>query len=144
VLFLDATARVIGAAHAGWKGALGGVVDATVDAMVALGANRSTIIAAVGPCIAQASYEVDAAFRSRFTTADTANERFFTPLSQDMHCRFDLPGYVAARLRACGIFDVEISGADTYAQEEEFFSFRRATHRNEAEYGRQLSVIALR
>ncbi|MBC2651807.1 peptidoglycan editing factor PgeF [Novosphingobium aerophilum] len=142
VLLADRTAGVIGAAHAGWKGAFGGVTDATVMAMEALGARREAIVAAVGPCIAMASYEVDAGFEARFLAADPANGRFFAPGRPD-HAQFDLEGYVAHRLAAAGVGRVERLGEDTYAQESRFFSFRRATHRGEPAYGRQISAIAL-
>jgi YfiH family protein len=143
VLLADAEAGVIGAAHAGWKGAIGGVTDATVAAMVALGARAERIVAAVGPCIARASYEVDDAFRRRFEEEDGANERFFTDAGRAGHARFDLEGYVAHRLAAVGVGRVETLGLDTYADEQRFYSFRRATHRGEADYGRQVSLIAL-
>ena len=142
VLLADADAGVVGAAHAGWKGALGGVTDATLDAMEALGAVRERITAAVGPCIARASYEVDAGFRRRFAEADAANERFFVD-GHDGHAQFDLEGYVVHRLAAAGVRRVEALGLDTYADEDRFFSYRRATHRGEPDYGRQISIIAL-
>ena len=142
VLFADRHAGVVGAAHAGWKGALAGVTDATVAAMEALGADRSRIAAAIGPCIARASYEVDDAFARRFTAVDPANERFFTD-GRAGHYRFDLEAYVAHRLAAAGIGHVQALGLDTYAQADRFYSFRRATHRGEADYGRQISVIGL-
>ncbi|WP_225206981.1 peptidoglycan editing factor PgeF [Novosphingobium huizhouense] len=143
VLFHDARAGVVGAAHAGWKGALGGVTDATLAAMEALGARRADVAAVVGPCIAQRSYEVDEGFERRFGEADPANQRFFRA-GRPGHAWFDLEGYVAERLRAGGIGRVAMLGQDTYAQEERFYSFRRATHRGEASYGRQISVIGLR
>ena len=139
VLFADREAGVIGAAHAGWKGALAGVTDATVAAMEALGARRERIAAAVGPCIGQASYEVDGAFVARFG-ADNAH--FFKPGRED-HAQFDLEGYVAMRLAAAGVGTVEKLGLDTYADESRFYSYRRATHRGEPDYGRQISVIGL-
>ena len=143
VLFADADAGVIGAAHAGWRGALAGVTDATIAAMEQLGASRDAISATVGPCIAQPSYEVDEGFRIRFVEADGANARFFTTgVSGKPH--FDLPGYVVHRLLAAGIGQVEALHLDTYADADRFYSFRRATHRGEADYGRQLSAIALR
>lgn len=142
VLLEDRLAGVIGAAHAGWKGALAGVTDATLDAMEALGADRSHIVAAVGPCISQASYEVDDAFRARFVAADPTNDRFFKD-ARAGHARFDLEGYVAARLAAAGVARVEAMGLDTLADEARWFSYRRATLRGEPDYGRQLSVIAL-
>ncbi len=143
VLLADAAAGVVGAAHAGWKGAIGGVTDATVAAMEALGAERGRIVAAVGPCIARASYEVDDAFRRRFEEADAENERFFADAGRAGHARFDLEGYVAHRLAAAGVGKVETLGLDTYADDHRFYSFRRATHRGEADYGRQVSLIAL-
>lgn len=142
VLLHDAAAGVVGAAHAGWKGALGGVTDATVAAMVALGAQRDRIAAVIGPCIAQTSYEIDAGFERRFCVADAANARFFRA-GRPGHAWFDLGGYVAARLAAAGIGQVADLGEDTYAQPERFFSFRRATHHGEPGYGRQIALIGL-
>ena len=142
VLFEDRAAGVVGAAHAGWKGALAGVTDATLDAMEALGADRARVAAAVGPCIGRASYEVNDAFRTRFVAADPANDRFFTD-ARAGHARFDLEGYVVARLAAAGVARVDALGLDTLADEARWFSYRRATLRGEADYGRQLSVIAL-
>ncbi len=142
VLFADRAAGVVGAAHAGWKGAVGGVTDSTIAAMETLGARREDIAAAIGPCIARASYEVDAGFLARFTASDPANERFFTP-GKPGHHQFDLEGYVAHRLAAAGIRTIELLGQDTYAQSERFYSFRRSTHRAEPDYGRQISLIAL-
>jgi YfiH family protein len=143
VLFADAKARVIGAAHAGWKGALGGIVESTLAAMEELGATRANIAVAVGPCIAQANYEVGAEFRDTFLKADAANAAFFIVSDRADHFRFDLEGYVLDRLRRAGLRDVKGLAADTYAREAEFFSFRRATHRSEPSYGRQISVIVL-
>ena len=142
VLFEDSAAGVVGAAHAGWKGALAGVTDATLDAMEALGARRGRIAAAVGPCIAQASYEVDDAFRARFAAADPANERFFKD-GRAGHAWFDLEGYVAARLAAAGVARVEALGLDTLALEDRYYSYRRATLAGQAGYGRQMSAISL-
>jgi len=142
VLLADKAAGVIGAAHAGWKGALSGVTDAAVLAMEALGARRERIAAAIGPCIARASYEVDAAFAHRFEADDPSNERFFTP-GRDDHQQFDLAGYVIARLAAAGINRIEALALDTYAQEDRFYSYRRATHRGEPGYGRQISIVGL-
>lgn len=142
VLFADAAAGVVGAAHAGWKGALAGVTDATVAAMEALGARRERIAAAIGPCIAQASYEVDLAFRARFEAADPGNARHFGA-GRAGHCQFDLAGYVAARLAAAGVGTVVDLGVDTYAEPARFYSFRRATHHGEPAYGRQISAISL-
>ncbi|MCW1382390.1 peptidoglycan editing factor PgeF [Novosphingobium sp. KCTC 2891] len=143
VLFHDGKAGVIGAAHAGWKGAFTGVTDNTIAAMEALGAHRADIAAVVGPCIAQKSYEVDEAFERRFLEAADENERFFRA-GKPGHAWFDLEGYVAERLRAAGIGTVAMLGEDTYAQEERFYSFRRATHRSEPGYGREISLIGLR
>lgn len=142
VLFADVSAGIVGAAHAGWKGAIGGVTDATITAMEALGARRDRIAAAIGPCIAQSSYEVDTAFRDRFLAAASGNAAFFHAGRAD-HYQFDLEGYVAARLLAAGIGQIERCGIDTYTQEPRFFSFRRATHRGEPGYGRQISLIAV-
>lgn len=141
VLLADRQAGVVGAAHAGWKGAVGGVTDSTIAAMIALGARRDRIVAAVGPCIAQESYEVDDAFVDRFVGDGADNARFFAP-GRAGHAQFDLEGYVAARLAAAGIAGVEPLGLDTYADEDRFYSFRRATHRHEPTYGRQISLIA--
>src|ERR1051326_6928426 len=143
VLLADAQARVIAAAHAGWKGALSGVIEAAIAAMESLGANRERIAAAIGPCISQANYEVGPEFEARFRDADPGNARFFEPSAQPGHWRFDLPGFAAARLDPAGIANVETVSACTYAREEDFFSFRRATHRGETDYGRQLSAILL-
>jgi YfiH family protein len=142
VLLADPEAGVVGAAHAGWKGALGGVVEATVAAMELRGARRGRIAAAVGPCIARRSYEVDEAFLRRFAEADPEHERFFSP-GREGHHQFDLEGFVLARLAAAGLTRVEAMGEDTYSQPDRFFSYRRATHRGEADYGRQVSLIAL-
>ena len=142
VLFSDPQAGVIGAAHAGWKGAIGGVTDTTIAAMEALGADRARIVAAVGPCIARASYEVDEAFRARFAEDDRENDRFFTD-GKAGHAWFDLEAYVAHRLASAGIGRVETLGQDTYSQPDRFYSYRRATHRSEPDYGRQISLIAL-
>jgi YfiH family protein len=142
VLFADVAAGVVGAAHAGWKGALGGVTDATLAAMAALGAWPARTIAAIGPAIGRASYEVDDAFLARFAADDPANERFFVA-GRPGHHRFDLAGYVAARLAAAGVATVHVADRDTYAREADYFSYRRATHRGEPDYGRQASLIAL-
>ena len=142
VLLADAEAGVIGAAHAGWKGALSGVTDRTVAAMVALGARTDRIAAAIGPCISRVSYEVDDGFARRFEAHDPANERFFAP-GHPGHQQFDLAAYVAARLASAGVARIELTGRDTYAEPTRFFSFRRATHRGESDYGRQISLIGL-
>ena len=142
VLLADRAAGIIGAAHAGWKGAIGGVTDAAVAAMEKLGADRDRIVAAIGPCIARASYEVDDAFQHRFEADDPANERFFAP-GRDGHAQFDLEGYAAHRLAAAGVPTIEMMGLDTYADADRFYSFRRATHRGEPDYGRQISIIGI-
>ncbi len=143
VLLADAEAGVVGAAHAGWRGALAGVTESTVAAMERLGARREKIHAAVGPCIAQPSYEVDPAFRDRFVEASADNQRFFVsgPAGKP---HFGLEAYVVSRLVAAGIGEVEALHLDTYAAADRFYSFRRATHCGEADYGRQLSAIALK
>lgn len=140
VLLADPEARVIGAAHAGWRGALGGVIGNTVAAMVELGARRTRIRAAIGPCIAQSSYEVDEDFRAHFAPDDSG---YFEP-GRAGHWQFDLPGYVAARLRAAGIATIDDLARDTYADAARFHSYRRAMHAREPNTGRQTSVIALR
>jgi polyphenol oxidase len=139
VLFADVRAGVIGAAHAGWRGAHGGVCENTVAAMEALGAERANITAAIGPTIAQANYEVGEDFRTNF--ADS-HARFFAP-GREGHYLFDLPGYIAARLERAGIGFVEDLALDTYPDETRFYSYRRSTHRGEASYGRQIALIGL-
>jgi purine-nucleoside/S-methyl-5'-thioadenosine phosphorylase / adenosine deaminase len=140
VLLADSEAGVIGAAHAGWRGAFAGVTDSIIAAMERLGARRERIGAAVGPCIAQSSYEVDAQFRDRFLAADAANDRFFVESQGKPH--FDLAAYVVDRLKRAGVA-VEALGFDTYTEPDRFYSYRRASHSGEADYGRQLSAIAL-
>jgi len=142
VLLADPAAGVVGAAHAGWRGALAGVTDSTIAAMETLGAARDRIAAAVGPCIAQASYEVDEGFRSRFLAQDGANQRFFS-LGEAGKPHFDLAGYVRHRLLAAGLGEVEVLHLDTYAEPDRFYSFRRSTHLGEPGYGRQISLIGL-
>lgn len=142
VLLADREAGVVGAAHAGWKGAIAGITDNTVAAMKALGAREDRIAAAIGPCIAQASYEVDEGFRDRFVEADLGNARFFAS-GRPGHCQFDLEGYVAARLEAAGVARIERLSLDTCALSDRFYSYRRATHRSEPTYGRQISLIGL-
>ncbi|TPG13576.1 peptidoglycan editing factor PgeF [Sphingomonas oligophenolica] len=142
VMFADRAAGVVGAAHAGWKGALAGITDSTITAMEALGADRTRIAAAIGPCIAPASYEVDDGFARRFAASDPANERFFAP-ARDGHHQFDLEAYVTHRITAAGVTRVEALGLDTYADDTHFYSYRRATHRGEPDYGRQISLIGL-
>jgi hypothetical protein len=144
ILLADRQTRVIGAAHAGWKGALGGVIESVLAAMEKLGADRSRIAAAIGPCIAQDSYEVGAEFRDRFAAANSTNARFFRASDKADHFLFDLENYVVHRLAAAGVANIEPLRADTCARDADFFSFRRATHRGEKEYGRQISAILLR
>ena len=139
VLFADETAGVIGAAHAGWRGAHGGVLEQTVAAMVQMGASAKNITAVIGPAIAQASYEVDDGFRAQFGAGDA---RFFGT-GKPGHWQFDLAGYCAARLAACGVGQTDILAHDTYAESDAYFSYRRATHTGAPNYGRQLSLIAL-
>ena len=148
VLFADPKARVIGAAHAGWKGALGiknggGVLEATLEAMEKLGALRGRISATIGPCISQQNYEVGFDFRDRFLEQGLRMRRFFVPSNKEGHYRFDLPGYVAHRLTQAGTGTVENLAVCTYPAENGFFSFRRTTHAGEPDYGRQISAIVL-
>ncbi|WP_439544747.1 peptidoglycan editing factor PgeF [Sandarakinorhabdus sp.] len=146
ILLADAAAGVIGAAHSGWKGALADIGPATVAAMVALGAREDRIVAAIGPTIAQRSYEVDNGFRDRFCAADPAHDAFFRsgkPGPKGDHFQFDLEGFIAARLAAAGVRTVIAMGVDTYPDAARWFSYRRTTHAGELDYGRQLSVIAL-
>ena len=142
LLFADIEAKVIGAAHAGWKGALGGVLEATLTAMRGLGARLANIRVALGPTIAQASYEVGPEFAAAFA-GDADARRFFAEGARVDHAIFDLPGYIAMRLARAGVTQFEDLGVDTYADEERCFSFRRATHRGEADYGRMVAAIAL-
>lgn len=143
VLFADAEARVVAAAHAGWKGALSGILDSTIAAMERLGAERSRIVAVLGPTISADAYEVGAEFVARFEAADPENARFFRASPREGHAHFDLPAYVAARLRHAGVTRPHLVGICTYSDEDRFFSYRRATHRGEPDYGRQLSAICL-
>ena len=142
VLFADAKAGVIGAAHSGWKGALAGVVESSLVQMEKLGADRADIVAAIGPTISRRSYEVDEGFFRRFVAEDPEHERFFAA-GKPGHHQFDLEGFVVARLAVAGISRVEALGLDTYSDPERFYSYRRATHRGEPDYGRQLSLISL-
>lgn len=142
VLFADPDAGVIGAAHSGWRGAFGGINEATVDAMEGFGARRDRIAAVVGPSVSQASYEVDHGFRDRFLEQDQDNERFFGngPAGKP---HFDLPGYILHRLGNAGLGNAAALGLDTYSDADRFYSYRRSTHRNEPSYGRQISMIGL-
>jgi YfiH family protein len=143
VLLADPKAKVIGAAHAGWKGALGGVLEATLEAMEKLGAQRMRIQAVIGPCISLDAYEVSWDFRDRFLELGLKQRRFFVPSDKEGHYRFDLPGYAAHRLTAAGAGSVESLGVCTYPPEHGYFSFRRTTHAGEPDYGRQISAIVL-
>jgi polyphenol oxidase len=143
VLFADPHAGVIGAAHAGWRGALTGVIEATVAAMERLGAAPGQIRAAIGPMIRQSNYEVGPDLVARFRAEDAAASRFFAPARRDGHAMFDLAGYIAVRLKRAGITAVEDVALCTYADPEQFFSYRRTTHRAEADYGRHVNAIAL-
>ena len=143
VLFADPVARIIGAAHGGWRGALAGVMEATVAAMTALGARPEHIRAGIGPCIAQPSYEVGPEFAAAFAAADRDSGSFFGPAARAGHLMFDLPGYIAHRLVRLGLAAVERVPHDTAADEALFFSYRRACLRGEPDYGRGLAAIAL-
>lgn len=142
VLLADSAAGVVGAAHAGWRGAAGGVLEAAVAAMEGLGAARSRIVAAVGPTISQAAYEVGADFEQALAAADVESAEFFVPGAHGK-AHFDLPGYVVHRLRRAGIANIERQTLCTYAHESQLFSYRRATHRREPDYGRQISAIVV-
>jgi len=143
VLFADEEHAVVGAAHAGWKGAFSGILANTITAMINLGAELETIYVAVGPCIGPASYEVGPEFHDRFVVADKSFGGFFRPAEKKGHWMFDMAAFVIARLRDAGLHNVEHVAADTYPDEHGFFSYRRSCHRGESQYGRQLSVIAL-
>jgi YfiH family protein len=142
VLFADPSHRVIGAAHAGWKGALTGVLEATLSALETLGAERGQIIAAIGPMIRQPSYEVGAEFVERFLEADPDNAMFFLPSRRDGHAMFDLAGFIRMRLDKAGVLLIDDLDLDTYA-DERFFSYRRSVHRKEPDYGRHVHAIVL-
>jgi YfiH family protein len=142
VLFVDPKARMIGAAHAGWKGAFGGILENTIGEMEKLGANRGDIIAAIGPLIRQSSYEVGAEFVTRFTQADSLNAKFFAASTRADHAMFDLAGYIKHRLEQADILMIDDVQVDTYA-DERFYSYRRSVHRKEADYGRNIHAIVL-
>lgn len=142
VLFADAHARVVGAAHAGWKGALTGILEATIAAMESLGARREAIVAVLGPSISKANYEVGPEFVERFCQAEPDNARYFEASQWPGHARFDLNAYTIDRLRRAGV-SAGMLGRCTYAEEDLFYSYRRTTHRGEPDYGRQISAIAL-
>ncbi|MBB4039144.1 hypothetical protein GGR34_000779 [Microvirga flocculans] len=143
VLFADAQARVIGAAHAGWRGAVTGILESTVAAMERLGARRQDIVAVLGPTISQKAYEVGPDFIERFDREAPGHERFLAPAERPGHAMFDLPGFIGARLETAGIGAFTDLGLCTYSDEERFFSYRRTTHRREPDYGRLISAIAL-
>ena len=143
VLLADPVAGVIGAVHAGWKGILAGIVEAAVDTMIGLGADPGRIVAAIGPCIAQASYEVGPEFPDRFMASDGAADEFFAPAARAGHYQFDCGGCVRQRLHATGVPAVEAMPHDTCADEERFFSYRRARLNDEASFGLELSAITL-
>lgn len=142
ILFADPAAGVVAAAHAGWRGALEGVAASTVEAMVSLGAERSRIVAALGPSISRRSYEVGPEFVARFIDRDARLERYFVPSQKPGHAFFDLPGFTLQRLSEAGV-TAENLDLCTYPDEARFFSYRRATHRGEADYGRQISAISI-
>ena len=142
ILFVDPNARVVAAAHAGWKGALTGIVESTVDTMVKLGAERTGIVAAIGPLIRQHSYEVGGEFVERFIEADAENSLFFIPSAREGHAMFDLAGFIRMRLERAGVLMIDDLGVDTYS-DERFYSYRRSVHRNEPDYGRHVHAIAL-
>jgi YfiH family protein len=143
VLLADPHAQVIGAAHAGWRGALAGVLEATLTAMEGLGARREKTVAVLGPTIGRGAYEVGPNLMRHFIDADAANGRFFTPSDKPGHAQFDLPAFIGDRLQRAGIGEFASLDLCTYADEERFYSFRRATHRGEPDYGRLISAIAL-
>jgi len=142
VLFADPRARVIGAAHAGWKGALTGVLESTIGAMEKLGAARENILVAIGPLIRQPSYEVGAEFVERFVREDGENSLFFIPSARDGHAMFDLAGYIRMRLTRSDVGGIDDTGIDTYP-DDKLFSYRRSVHRGEPDYGRQIHAIVL-
>jgi polyphenol oxidase len=142
ILLVDPNARVIGAAHAGWKGALTGILESTIEAMERLGAERGGIVAAIGPVIRQHSYEVGAEFVERFVGADAENARFFIPSTREGHAMFDLAGFIRMRLENAGVLMIDDLGIDTYS-DERFYSYRRSVHRKEPDYGRHVHAIAL-
>jgi polyphenol oxidase len=141
-LLVDPNRRVIGAAHAGWKGALTGIVESTLQAMEKLGAERLNIVAAIGPLIRQHSYEVGGEFVERFIETDAENALFFLPAAREGHAMFDLAGFIRRRLENAGVLVIDDIGIDTYS-DERFFSYRRSVHRQESDYGRHVHAIAL-
>ncbi|HLN10005.1 MAG TPA: peptidoglycan editing factor PgeF [Xanthobacteraceae bacterium] len=143
VLFADPFARVVGAAHAGWKGALTGVLEATIAAMEQWGAARARMVAVIGPLIRRTSYEVGPEFVARFAAADPDSRRFFVPAARDAHAMFDLGGYIAQRLHGAGLRQIEDLALCTYADPQSFFSYRRSAHQGEPDYGRHVNAIVL-
>ncbi len=143
ILFADPEAHVIGAAHAGWKGAIGGVLEATVEAMISLGAKREHISSSIGPTISQANYEVGPEFERQFVSKDADNNAYFIPSARENHFQFDLPRFVADCLDQLGLQAIDNTNLCTYGDANRFFSFRRTTHAGEPDYGRQISAIAL-
>ena len=144
VLFADPVYNVVGVAHAGWRGSMNGILDATIEAMEDLGAKRNSIWAALGPCIRQISYEVGKEFKTKFTDANPSNESFFRPAPRKHYAMFDLAGFIIERLNKLEVGYVEDTEIDTYTSPEEFFSYRRSKHRGERDYGRGLSVVILK
>jgi YfiH family protein len=142
ILLVDPTARVIGAVHAGWKGALTGIVESTIDAMEKLGAERNSMVAAIGPLIRQPSYEVGGEFVERFIAQDADNAMFFLPAAREGHAMFDLAGFIRMRLENAGVLMIDDLGVDTYS-DERFYSYRRSVHRREPDYGRHVHAIIL-
>lgn len=143
VLFFDEHSAIIGAAHAGWKGALYGILENTVAAMREFGSLNQNIVAAIGPCIGPESYEVSEDFRKKFLREDDSSYDFFKMIAKQNHYLFNLPGYAEHRLRTLGLKSIEWIGLDTLSDEKNFFSYRRSCQRNEQDYGRQVSIIAL-
>jgi YfiH family protein len=142
ILLVDPNARVIGAVHAGWKGALTGIVESTVDAMEKLGAERGGMVAAIGPLIRQHSYEVGGEFVERFLDADASHAGYFIPSDRTGHSMFDLAGFIRMRLENAGVLMIDDTGIDTYS-DERFYSYRRSVHRGEPDYGRHVHAIVL-
>ena len=143
VIFADGQANVVAAAHAGWRGALCGIIEATIEAMESIGARRERITAAVGPAISQEAYEVGRDFEKRFLDGDSASADFFAPGKDEVHVQFDLPGYCLRRLKQAGVVHSEVLPLCTYKNESLFFSYRRSVHQNEPDYGRQISAIVI-
>ncbi len=143
ILFADPAAKVVAAAHAGWRGAVAGIAEATVEKMLEAGAERARIVAAIGPCIGADAYEVGPEFEAELLALSPANAAFFRRAAPTARAHFDLPAYVVARLQRLGLAHVENASVDTYENESRFFSYRRATHRRDADYGRQISAIVV-